>query len=381
MQHLRLKNFKCFDDQIIPIADLTVFCGRNGTGKSSAVQGILLHEAARECGRRGVRELSLNTVQGLALGTLNDVLPRSTAASSKKTDKILIEFGTSSTKDAVEFDTADIPEDANFVRIGKSVGRREQYDPWRFVFLSAERIGPRASQERLSNATETELRLGEHAEHLAEVLARFERRRIRKPLVHPTERSKGKLANELLSRNVELWMSDVFGSLQIRSVLNGPYAPPSLLIRDSKGDTDWVIPTNYGFGVTYCLPVVVGCLLLPKNGTIVIDSPEAHLHPAAQTHIGKFLAWVAASGARVIVETHSDHVVDGMRLGIAQQDWPIEHDACLFIDFEKDTQGAIHVQPIRAREDGSLDRWPQGFFDQQTANLRALANFRHAKRT
>jgi len=317
----------------------------------------------------------------LALGTLNDVLPKSTFASGKRTDKIVIEFGSTAKLDIVAFDTGDMPENANYVRVSSPVGRSGKFDPWQFVFLSAERIGPRASQEKLSNATDADLRLGEHAEHLAEVLTRFERRRIRRQLMHPAERSKGKSANELLTRNVELWMSEIFGPLQIRSMSNGPYAPPSLQIRDSKGDTDWVIPTNYGFGVTYCLPVIVGCLLLAKNGLIVIDSPEAHLHPDAQTQVGKFLAWMAASGVSVLVETHSDHIVDGIRLAIGQEDWPLESEECLFINFEKDAQGKVQVHPIKVRKDGSLDRWPRGFFDQQTINLRALANFRHGRRS
>lgn len=54
-----------------------------------------------------------------------------------------------------------------------------------------------------------------------------------------------------------------------------------------------------------------------KNVIFIIENPEAHLHPAAQSRIGKFLQIISLSGVQIIVETHSEHVIDGIRLQAA----------------------------------------------------------------
>src|SRR5712692_2824681 len=138
MRRLRLKNFKCFEDQTIPLAPLSVFCGKNGTGKSSAIQGLLLHHAAKECLMRGVRQLSLNAIPGLALVTLNDIVSKPTrSVTSKRADKIVIEFGSGSKRDVMVLETLDIPEEANYVHISSGPKEKVKQDPWQFVFLSA----------------------------------------------------------------------------------------------------------------------------------------------------------------------------------------------------------------------------------------------------
>jgi predicted ATPase len=79
-----------------------------------------------------------------------------------------------------------------------------------------------------------------------------------------------------------------------------------------------VRPTNMGFGVSYALPIVLGALTAANGGLIIIENPEAHLHPAGQSQMGIFLARMASAGVQVIAETHSDHVLNGVRRAIGE---------------------------------------------------------------
>ena len=94
---------------------------------------------------------------------------------------------------------------------------------------------------------------------------------------------------------------------------------------------DRMRPTNMGFGVSYALPVITAGLLAPAGSLLVVENPEAHLHPAGQSRVGRFLAHLAASGVQVVAETHSDHVLNGVRLAAVEAtrarkcpmaDWP-----------------------------------------------------------
>src|SRR5690606_33917123 len=78
-------------------------------------------------------------------------------------------------------------------------------------------------------------------------------------------------------------------------------------------------PQNVGFGLTQLFPILVAALAATEGDVLVIENPEVHLHPKAQQDIGTLLAKVASSGVQVIVETHSDHVLNGVRLAAKTQ--------------------------------------------------------------
>ncbi len=80
--------------------------------------------------------------------------------------------------------------------------------------------------------------------------------------------------------------------------------------------------TNVGFGITYVLPILVAILSSRAGALLLIENPEAHLHPKGQAEMGALLARAASCGIQVLIETHSDHVLNGIR--VATHDGIIE---------------------------------------------------------
>ena len=94
-----------------------------------------------------------------------------------------------------------------------------------------------------------------------------------------------------------------------------------------------------------------------------MENPEAHLHPSAQSKIGRFLAKVANSGVNVIIETHSDHIINGVQIAVAEKEIKNTNVTVnFFSQFEDKTQP--DVNSISIKEKGELTEWPKGFFDQ-----------------
>ena len=103
-----------------------------------------------------------------------------------------------------------------------------------------------------------------------------------------------------------------------------------------------------------------------------IEEPEAHLHPAAQSRIGKFLQIISLSGVQIIVETHSEHVIDGIRLQAAY----MEQTDHVTVDFFNRRDKDIDIKKIWLDKNGELSDWPKDFFDQKSIDLRELLKIR-----
>ena len=126
--------------------------------------------------------------------------------------------------------------------------------------------------------------------------------------------------------------------------------------------------TNVGFGLSYTLPVILA--LLSEPGTLcLIENPEAHLHPRGQTELAELTVRASLAGLQVIVETHSDHFMDGVR--IAVRDGLISPDKTAIHYFERPDGETVVTSP-QIDEDGRLSTWPTGFFDQHEENLEKL---------
>lgn len=129
----------------------------------------------------------------------------------------------------------------------------------------------------------------------------------------------------------------------------------------STPSTGRISSLNMAFGNTYILPIVLAVLTAPRDSLIIIENPEAHLHPKAQLRIGELLSIAAQNGVQIIIETHSDHLLNGIRKSAKDNSIESSNVAIFYVE-ESDGE---HVKTeITLNQDGSLNRWPQGFFDE-----------------
>jgi predicted ATPase len=179
----------------------------------------------------------------------------------------------------------------------------------------------------------------------------------------------------LLHKQIEAHMQSIFPGfrLDVQPVSGTNNATLSFAVNEGVG---FVRPQNIGFGLSYTLPIYIACLSAKRDDVILIENPEAHLHPYAQSQMGAFLSLAAASGVQLVVESHSDHILNGIRRSVKSEDHPIPADDTaifFFAGLSDDAVPIIHSPSIA--KNGSLSEWPSDFFDQYERDINVLVDW------
>ena len=176
------------------------------------------------------------------------------------------------------------------------------------------------------------------------------------------------------SANVEEWLGIIVPDTKISTKVNVSQGIASV---EYNTGGDFFGATATGFGVTYVLPIIVQALIATtkKNALIIIENPEAHLHPYSQSMLGKFLALIAENGVQIVIETHSEHIIDGCRIEMANTG----HNEEMGIIFFSRSGGRYEHENITVNDVGELSSWPAKFFDQSMEDLRELLKIKLCK--
>jgi predicted ATPase len=235
-------------------------------------------------------------------------------------------------------------------------------------YLGAERVGPQTSFA-MSNVVRRHRQLGPHGEFTAHFLTVFGSEPLSNPVVvHPD-------AAPTLSSQVEYWIAKISPGTRLNLETFQRMDLVGLQYSTKAGTLlgEPVRPTNFGFGVTYVLPVLTAILGARPGSLLLIENPEAHLHPRGQVAMGELMALAAAGGVQIITETHSDHVLNGVRIAVHRG--VVAPKAVRLHYFQRDSNAAdarTHVVSPRIDRDGRIDQWPEGFFDEWTNSLDQL---------
>jgi len=164
---------------------------------------------------------------------------------------------------------------------------------------------------------------------------------------------------------VNWWLSECMKLPNITSVVGLGGVPGQVKLNSSGIE---VYLPDVGFGVSQILPILVECLRTREGETIILEQPEIHLHPSLQSKLADFFICMAKSGKRLVVETHSEHLINRLCLRIAQEESGEVKELLntLFVSFDEKQQTSV-VKPIQINEFGEIENWPVGFFDENDA--------------
>ena len=361
ISRLKLNNFKCFEGLNLVCAPLTLLCGLNGMGKSSVLQSLLLLRQSCEGGRLKNSRLILND-DLVSLGTGKDILYEG-ASMDNLTFELHYKNGMS------HIFTADYaPESDQLNLIQRSSSENSHKVPplgGQLWYVNAERIGPRKIYDR-SEALARQGELGSRGEYALNYLTTH-----RNTLLPEGDHRCFNLKSRGLYNVLDHWLQKVTPGAHIHiDSIPDANALLSGFVFDQPGDTqsNRYLATNVGFGLSYVIPVLVA-LLAPEDTLCLIENPEAHLHPQGQLMLAELAVRASISGVQVIIETHSDHFMNGVR--VAVREGLVKPQQVNFHYFERE-DGKTFVSSPEIDADGRLSSWPAGFFDQHEESLAKL---------
>lgn len=377
IKELSITNFKCFREKtIIPLNDLTVLAGINSVGKSTLIQALLLlrqsYDEARKRNFAEVKSLKimLNGIYHLQLGNSAEVLNSSAGDEDNIIFDVTLHDGStrcfkySTSRESVEtfvnliYD-GQFPESPNNISIFAD----------QFQYLHTERIGPRITQKISPLEFPS---TGCQGEYTADAIAINPDDKIEDSKKFPFN---PELTAPTKIKQVEYWLNFLFPGIEIYVERNVKRKYVSLGLRRRGADTDYLDPSNLGYGISYVLPIIVGGLLAEKGTMLIVENPEVHLHPSAQSKIGIFLAVVASSGVQVILETHSEHIINGIRIASLQKRIDTRKLSINYFNLDDDLK-TTRIEHIQITAKADLSKWPKGFLDQEQNDLRELITLR-----
>ncbi|MFB6324609.1 DUF3696 domain-containing protein [Pantoea deleyi] len=133
----------------------------------------------------------------------------------------------------------------------------------------------------------------------------------------------------------------------------------------------WQDLTHVGVGVSQVLPIVLMFLLSEEDDILIFEQPELHLHPQVQSRLCDLFIALAESGRQCIIETHSEYMINRLRLRIAQEDKSSIKDETSLYFITKD-KGYSEFQPVLVNKYGSVIEWPKDFFDQTDREIERI---------
>ncbi len=365
LRKLKLDNFKCYNDITIDFSNLTVFSGINGAGKSTAIQAILLMKQILASGKNKGDTIFING-ELVYFGTVDDVQPKWLPEKAVTNIECLGDHCSVDITIGKDINILDLHQ----MRLENIEFANPQKISDMFVYLSAERIGPKTAFD-VPRVLPGLNPFGNRGENTAAIIVEYGGRNLPKS-IFLKRLSKEDSQNSLLVQ-LQNCYTLLGKEIRIRPIYHEDVEKIAMeySVPTKYGTWNAFRPLNVGFGLTYTLPIFTSLLLAKEGDMVIIENPEAHLHPKGQVAIGRFIAWAAAAGVQVIIETHSDHVLNGIRLAVKNAEAKPEQIKLNFVVNDDSEEGAQIVSPT-ILPNGRIDIWPEGFFDEFDNTLAEL---------
>jgi len=344
---IEIEGFKCFFTKtVIAMSQITVCAGMNSVGKSTLVQSLLLMKQSYKSKNK---DILLNT-DSLNLGSSRQIM----------SGKMRLATNNSF------FEYVSEKDDLLLRKINEKKG--ESSLSGTLYYLNAERIGPR-NYHAMQNAKVSHC--GYKGEHTFDVINRNKNALISAKRCYNNKTAQMKE----LAFQINRWMEYIANDVSVDFSSDEHTLLANMKVRQPDMDTPFSSPHNFGFGISYVLPIITTGLIAKENTIFIVENPEAHLHPAGQSRIGEFLAQVSCDNVQVVVETHSEHVINGIRKYALKN--KLTPDKICLNYFAIDGEPKKHsVTRILLNENMDILSWPPGFFDQELNDMKEIRELR-----
>jgi len=368
IRKIALKNFKSHKSSVVQLGNLTVIAGQNGVGKSSLLQALLLLRQSDEKNR-------LDTV--LDLNAPLCFIGKTRDALYQYPEQEVIEIRLMDFEERTYRWSFDASNESTYLpRINPS-SDDDGYEllslfTSNFQYVSA---GRSADYETDNYAVEVLKQLSKtegKGELTAQYLYQYGKElRVDERILHPDEddpylHAQTTAWEREISTGVNVYVEPVGDSFEIRFGFQNKVL----------GETDRFSSKNVGFGLSYALPIIVAILSAAPGALLLIENPEAHLHPSGQAKLAELICLAAQIGVQVIIETHSDHIINGVAVQCRRfenEEIGIDKKNVKIYSFDRnEDEHRSVITEVVISKGGKLANRPETFFDQFGKDVRKL---------
>lgn len=373
---LNISNFKLHDHTVLDMKGLTILTGMNGMGKSTVIQSLIL---LRQSYMMNDLDAGLNLKGDLCDAGISGEL--ACQASDEHTMKIGMDF---QGQDSLNYtfcypnNILDTLLSGTYDNVtSKNILSDYSLFNENFQYLSAFRFGPQKSYNRDTSLVVSKKQISKimgQCEYAVHFLEQYKNMEIPIREIAISDDS-DVVPDYRLSVQVERWLRLISPNIKINIEQVGEdFKLKYKFNREENTITEDISALNTGFGITYVLPILVAILSANKDAIIIIENPEAHIHPKGQAVLMELISKAVANGLQVIIESHSDHIINGSLVAVNQR-W-IPQDMLSIYYFDREEHGHTSLaHSLNISPSGHINNPPKGFFDQIDIDLRTLTGF------
>ena len=340
LTRLFIKNFKCFLNTEMQLGLLTLFAGANSSGKSSAIQALRL--CLGNAGKPQGKESQI-TIKDKKTGQFNELNSFLTNEKS-----FVIGLTTSDGQVNTTYTFGDDSRVSTMVAVESTpTEAAATLAEKRVFYLPANRDSARDAFPLNLEATSE---IGEGGEYVVDYYAHHAGDVLDDALIVDA-------SLKTLEGQVNYWLRLLTG-YTLKVVPQGETF--TVKFKNTLGRE--MRPYHVGTGVSFIAALLIVCLSMPKDGLAIIENPEIHLHPRAQAVVLDFFAMVSRTGRQLLLETHSDHLFNGVRRLLAQRTLSPDDVSVYFFKMKE----GLESQSIKINltEKGRMTQYEKGLFDQ-----------------
>lgn len=372
ISRLKLRDFKIHSNLELRLGNMTILTGQNGMGKSSVMQSLLL--LRQSCNPQvGITGLNLKG-DLIDLGGANDIECHS--STDGVLDIRLLHGDSNELVFKFSYDVDSYETYLPVIEIKPNLEVMTQCPLFtnNFQYISAFRLGPQKGYERDTNIVQYQRQISKvngQCEYAIHFLAYYGNKIHCIPELLYNKNDE----NDLLETQVKRWMQHI--SPRVNIVVEPSGADFKLNYkfgREENPMTEEMAAVNVGYGVTYVLPIILAVLSSKPGSLILIENPEAHIHPKAQAELMKLMMRAAKAGIQIIIETHSDHIMNGALVAVVEEPETVDLVRAYYFQRDDKTHTSLPCE-LKLLKDGRIENPPKGFFDQIDIDMRTIMGF------